>query len=289
LVQRLHREGARWFRTSDLVEACKHNGLWVGRPEILIPVQRLGVRTFSRFAEGLEDDTDAMICLTELFTGRHIREAGLWEAEILPRLSKFLGQHLVSGGSFRLHLPAVASVAFAVGYLAEPKLGASFEISQAGIGGARVWKCGSTDGEADAAWSEEVADLGRMGDELAVAISATHEVLNDVKTFVSTHLTAAGKVLHLAMPTVGQDAVKSGGHAFRAAQQAVAIIRRQRAGLKTPGRIHLFWSAPNGFTFMMGQLARPLGLITLYEFDFEGSGDCRYAASLSLAQSTRLG
>ena len=227
LIQRLHREGRRWFSPNDLIEACKHDGLWVGRPEITMPVTKLGIRTFTRFAEGLEDDTDEMICLTEFFTGRHIREPRLWEEEVLPRLLKFLSQRLVSGGHYRLHLPAVASVAFTSGYLAEPKLGASFEVSQGGISGTKIWLCGSADGEGDVAWSEDVADLGRKGDELAVAISATHPVVEDVKIFASQRLPAIGKVLHLALSAVGQDSVKSGGHAFRAAQQAVtAILRR---------------------------------------------------------------
>ena len=289
LIQRLHREGGRWFRPQNLIEACKHDGLWVGRPDIPLPVTKLGVRTFSRFAEGLEDDTDALVCLTEFFTGRHIRDPQLWETEVLPRLSDFLSNRLVPGGRYRLNMPAVGSVSFTSGYLAEPKLGAAFEVAQAGINGTKIWPCGAADGENAPAWNDEVVDLGRSGNELAVAISATHSVQSDVISFVTQQLPQVGKVIHLSLTQVGQDSLANGGHAFRAAQQAVTSIAQQRSTLGTTGLTHLFWSAPNGLSFMLGQLARPLGTITLYEFDFEGSGEGRYAASLSLNPSIRLG
>ena len=288
LIQSLHREGRRWFSSEHLIEACTHEGLWAGRPKDLVPVKRLGIRTFRRFAEGLEDETDSLVCLTEFFTDRRIRHAGLWKAEVLPQLVDFLGKHLKPGDRFQLHLPAVASVAFAAGYLAEPKLGASFEVSQRGISGTNIWRCGMTDEDSGQLWAEEIIGLGRAGDELAVAISVTQPVLKDVKVFVEQRLPAVSRVLHLKLLGVGQDAVKGGGHAFRATRQAVDEICRQKATLGTTGRIHLFWASPNGLTFMLGQLARPLGPIALYEFDFEGVAEGRYLPSLSLDPSVRL-
>lgn len=106
---------------------------------------------------------------------------------------------------------------------------------------------------------------------------------------MAQQLPQIGKVIHLSLTKVGQDSLANGGHAFRAAQQAVNAIAQQRSNLGTTGRTHLFWSAPNGLSFMLGQLARSLGAITLYEFDFEGNGEGRYVASLSLNPSVRLG
>jgi hypothetical protein len=39
---------------------------------------------------------------------------------------------------------------------------------------------------------------------------------------------------------------------------------------------------------MLGQLSRTLGAITLYEFDFEGTGGGGYQPSLSLTPDIRL-
>ncbi len=70
LIQRLHREGRRWFGPDDLIEVCKHDGLWIGQPSVPVPVKTLGIRTFIRFAGGLEDETDDFVCLSEFFTDR---------------------------------------------------------------------------------------------------------------------------------------------------------------------------------------------------------------------------
>jgi hypothetical protein len=288
LIQRLHREGRRWFGADDLIEACKHDGLWVGQPTNLVQAKKLGIRTFMRFAEGLEDETDELVCLSEFFTDRHIRDPQFWSAEVLPRILQFLKKNLRAGGRYRLHLPTLGSAAFTAGYLAEPKLGASFEFAQGGINGSKVWACDSGNCDGDVSWSEEVIELNRIGDELAVAISVTHPILIDVKTFAESRLPAVGKVLHFSLPGVGQDAIKNGGHAFRAAKGVIKLIGQRRQVLCLGTQIHLFWSAPNAFAFMLGQLARTLGSITLYEFDFEGAGYGRYATSLSLSPKVRL-
>ena len=288
LAQRLHREGGRWFGADELIEACKHEGLWVGKPEPPQLITKLGIRTFKRFADDLEDRTDEMICLTEFFSDRHIRDAGLWEEKVLPGLRSFLSSTLNTGRSYRLLLPAVGSVAFATGYLAEPKLGASFEIEQSGVGGTKVWKCGTADGT-DAGWTVDISDLGRAGDEFAVAISVTHPVAEAVRSFVEPQLSGVGTLLNIALPSTGHDSVRNGSHAFSIVKEAVDLIRSHRIAAGATGRVHLFWAAPNAMAFMVGQLARPLGPITLYEFDFEGTVNGSYSPSLSLNPSIRLG
>lgn len=288
LIQRLHREGKRWFRSQDLIEACKQEGIWVGNSITPPTAKVLGIRTFLRFAEGLEDETDAMICLTQHFVDRHIRDTALWMQQVVPTIADFLRRNLAAGGNFRLRLPAVGSVAFITGYLAEPKLGAQFEIAQAGVGGTQFWACGASDGQTDEAWHIDACNFGRGGDELTVAISVTHSTRDDAIAFANGQLPAVDNVLHLSLSPVGQGSLNNGGHAFRAAQQAILKINQYRNTLAAPSKIHLLCSAPNGFTFMLGQLSRTLGRIQLYEFDFESNGRGRYRESLSLDPSIRL-
>tara|TARA_R110002072_G_scaffold161403_1_gene312931 strand:- start:37756 stop:39303 length:1548 start_codon:yes stop_codon:yes gene_type:complete len=288
LIQRLHREGQRWFGADQLIEACRHEGLWVGKPEIPRPITRLGIRTFKRFAEDLEDQTDEMICLTEFFSDRHIRHADDWEGKVLPGLRSFLGSKLAKGGRYRLLLPAVGSVAFTSGYLAEPKLGASFEVEQSGVGGTSIWQCGTAEGTESAGWSTHISDLGRAGGEFAVAISVTHPIAEAVQKFVESQLPAVGKLLNIELARTGHDSVRDGSHAFSIVKEAVDLIRSHGTAARATGRVHLFWAAPNAMAFMLGQLARPLGTITLYEFDFEGIVNGSYCPSLVLDPSIRL-
>jgi hypothetical protein len=71
-----------------------------------------------------------------------------------------------------------------------------------------------------------------------------------------------------------------GRHAFRLAETLAAQINAER-GSSTEA-IHLFISAPNAFTFFLGQRRPMLGKVVLYEFDFEGASDRSYAAALAL-------
>jgi hypothetical protein len=48
---------------------------------------------------------------------------------------------------------------------------------------------------------------------------------------------------------------------------------------------HLFVAAPNGFTFFLGQLARPLGALRLYEYDFGAGMPGAYAPSIDLSET----
>ena len=287
LIQRLHREGQRWFGPDNLIELCKHEGLWAGKPLLRIPIKKLGIRTFSRFAQDMENETDHMVCLSEFFTDRHIRDPGLWSAEVLPHVSRFLSEHLKSGERYQLHLASVGSVAFAAGYLAEPKLGASFELPQSGIHGRKVWIPDSASSNS-VNWSEEVIELESNAQELAIAISVTHSTFEDASRFIESRLPLVGKIVHYGLRDLGQDALTDGSHAFAAAKQVMNLIYKQCAANSFHGPVHLIWSAPNAFVFMLGQLARPLGPVMLYEFDFERSASGRYQPSLSLNPSDRL-
>lgn len=59
---------------------------------------------------------------------------------------------------------------------------------------------------------------------------------------------------------------------------------RQRTPEERDGRLHIFYAGPNALQFYLGQLARPLGRIVLYEYDFEGQqvAQERYQPSIEL-------
>ena len=289
LIQRLSQEGLKWFDTKSLIEACKQDGLWVGCPEPQSTATNLGVRTFMRFAESMEDSVSEILCLTEFFLDRHIRDFGLWANEVLPKLQSFLGRQLKSNGHYSLHIAAVASVAFAAGFLAEPKLGARFDIVQGGVQGTQIWSCRMDGPARPVNWLDQQIDLNSAGDELAVAISVSNPCADDARAFTESQLPSVRKLISLCLPSVGLNSLIDGGHAFRAANEAVHVIDQVRRTSGPFSKVHLFWSAPNTFAFMLGQLARPLGRISLYEFDFEGTGVGRYQPSLELTPSIRLG
>ena len=68
--------------------------------------------------------------------------------------------------------------------------------------------------------------------------------------------------------------------ASRRPDAASGAIRDAKAG--GAGLTHLFVAAPNAFTFFLGQRQTALGMIRLYEFDFDGARERSYTAALSL-------
>jgi hypothetical protein len=287
LIQRLSREGPRWFTLDDLELACKHDDLWIGRPQLKSPATRIGIRSFLRFAEGLEDDTDEMTCLAHLFSGRNLKPQHSWNGDVLPSILSFLNSIVKPGGLYEVYLPSVGSIAFTCGYLSEPKLGATFSVIQATVGGRKAWQCGVSE-NSNFGWTKREVEFNHGQDQLAVSLSVTHSISADVDNFVSDNLKGVVRILHLSAPVVGHSALRDGSHTFDAAQEAVNRIAELCRTSKFE-RLHIFWAAPNAFAFMFGQLSRLIGRIVLYEFDFESIDHRRYQESLTLDPSLRLG
>ena len=287
LIQRLSRTGSMWFDAESLRAACKQDDLWVGTPPALMPATTVGIRSFFRFSESLEDEVDELLCLTRHFEGRHIRNDDLWEQAVLPELQNFLSLNLKQGQSYRLHCPAVGSIAFASGYLVEPKLGASLEIYQPSQQGRALWS--STVGNGSpVSWHSESVDANEDETDLVVAVSITQNIKQDVEAFLGKSIPTAKTLLHLNLKSTGHSALGDGQQSFAAADELSKIIAEKKLQLGCTGRIHLFWAAPNAFVFMLGQCSRPLGELQLHEFDFEGVGAGRYKKSTSLCPTFRL-
>ncbi|GAA4444545.1 hypothetical protein GCM10023156_03000 [Novipirellula rosea] len=284
LIQRLSRDGLQWFSPNDIESRCKAEGLWIGKPDLQTQATQLGIRSFSRFAESLEDRVDELLCLQEFFDDRHITDVSYWHADVLPRLQEFLSTHLNPGQLSRLHLPVVGSVAFTAGYLAEPKLGAKIEIVQPGSLGEVTWSA-SSDESASVEWLVDEQDLNMSADAIVVAISISHDVQRDVSKFANERISDARTILDVRLDQVGQTAIRNGQHAFDAANQLSTLIKAKQAQLGCV-RAHLFWAAPNSFAFLLGQASRTLGPVSLYEFDFCGTGG--YTPCFTLTSNFRL-
>jgi SMODS-associated and fused to various effectors sensor domain len=133
------------------------------------------------------------------------------------------------------------------------------------------------------AWSFTHENVGNVGDDMAVAVSLTHDTSANVRDHVQSTLPNV-RLMLVASPTCGVSArsVVCGRHAFDLAEALVAQIRSTRETNSLRGRLHLFMAAPGGFSFCLGQRQVALGATTLYEFDFEGARGGSYEAALSL-------
>jgi len=235
----------------------------------------------------MEDETDAMLCLCGHFVDRYIRSSELWDTEIIPSIINFLRSNVRPGGNYVIDLQVLTSVAFLTGYLLDPKLNVKLAIVQ---------DRGSIPWEVDPNRISEVADRWEKhitsvdnGSDLVAGISISRPVTDDVTAYISEASLRVKEVVSLEpQGGPGQKTIVDATDAYGLAQHIVNYLSKIRKEKGITGPTHFFLAAPNVFSFFLGQLARPLGEIKLYEYDF-GSGETgAYTPSLNIKHELRL-
>lgn len=282
LIRKLHAQGSNEFTRDELQEVTARERLWHGPRTAREPAKQIGIRSFMRWAEHMEDETEDMLCLVRHFDDRHIRAQELWQRAVFPEVNGFLARHADATRPSHLLLDTHTSVAFAAGYCLEAKSGADIVPVQRTRSGREAWRPMPQSGtQADALWSYADHDLSTGGCDVAVAFSVTHDVLDDVQEFISRELPQVGRILSCTIePRPSQTAVRDGAHACTLAEELATRIKR-RSRQERAGVLHIFAAAPNALMFFIGQLARGFGRCAMYEYDFDTGTPGAYQASMS--------
>jgi hypothetical protein len=285
LIRKLKAQGRYEFTRDELREVCARENLWRGRAIPIEDTGQIGIRSFMRFAEHMEDETEDMVDLVLHFDNRRVRAQDDWSQVIFPKVSAFLSKYARLVKPYTLLLDTHTSIAFAAGYCLEIKSGANvFPVEQTRTG-KEVWGLqtgANPDGRVS--WTKTNHSISSKGRDVAVAISITHDVFNDVQDFVIRNLPQAGRIIHCRVhPQPGNTAVVDGAHAFALAQQLAALFK-QRTREEREGALHLFAAAPNAFMFFLGQLAHGFGTCVLYEYDFESNALGAYQSSITFSR-----
>jgi len=278
LTQQLIMNGTNSFDPQTFQDYCKREDLLASPPPAGPPV--LGIRSFMRCAERMEDECSSFVCVASNFEGRHIRSTDSWRNTVLPGVAAFLKDSSPSlrSGENHLLLECHSSVAFLAGYELDRKSGAQIFPVQKGVRKS-VWKPGTSTSTANSSWMTALS-TGGSGSDGAVVVSVSRDALADVKTYANGS-SAIGSVVD-ARPAagVGQRAVVDADHAIALADSLAEVIRAHRP--QNGGTTHLFIAAPNALAFFLGQHRGALGKIQLYEFDFEGERGGSYSPSILL-------
>lgn len=216
--------------------------------------------------------------LTDLFDGRWLKEGLLWNEDVKPQVIKFLGEQRQGLAWIRLFLDAHQGVAFLAGHCLGLKSGVGVELVQKGRLGTAVWSAQDGRSGPEPKWSAtQVGD----GEELAVAISLTREILPEVQRHAQTLLPQVGKILHVTAPARPSQALIAGGvHAAVIAEVIAAAIKAIRVSVGAT--VHLFAASPNALLFYLGQEQVSLGPCQLYEYDFAGERGGGYVPALRI-------
>jgi hypothetical protein len=161
----------------------------------------------------------------------------------------------------------------------ERKAGISVYPIQKGKG-KELWKPSYGPKRDEWKWRVEENQMSGADPDVALMLSATHDVGKDVERFMRSANLKVGKVVHLRpVVGVGPAALLGADHAYCLAEEAMAIIRKAN---EVGGTTHVFAAAPNALMFFLGQYGGALKRVQLYEFDFDGEKDGSYSASFCL-------
>lgn len=279
------------FTKEELLEKCKIEGLWNGIPGIENDQAiNLGIRSFPRWAENMENETDSMLCLTKYFDGRYLKEAYSWETNIMEDVAHFIKTNITSAKTYNLHLDTHLSVAFAAGYVLDVKSGISVSPVQRGFNGRReIWR------PTDLSHSEDYMDWVYKetnfdkGNDVAIAIAPTHDISEDVTHFIKEKDLSVGRLITCFIDGKGPGAtsVKDANHASFLANRVATKIRSRSINERL-ARLHIFYAGPNALMFFMGQLAHSFGSCTLYEYDFTKQIPGGYQPSITFPYEERV-
>ena len=283
LIERLLSEGRNRFTAPEIQSICEQEGLWAG-PESDHDASIVGIRSFLRFAEHMEDEVDHLLDLAGLFDGREISASDYWNAKVGPRIREFMTRSVAPLSQCHLCLSAHGSIAFAAGYELDPKSGTRVSLVQNTAAGRLLWEFSSARANRNSnPWSVSELSANPKGLEVGIVLSVTHDARSEVLAHVQDHVPQLGQLLVFTVePGIGPAAVQDGNHAWRLAQEVVKVVRERHPRGTTTGPVHIFSAAPNGLVFLVGRLARSLGPIQLYEHAFESNWPSRYRKSLSL-------
>lgn len=284
LAKKLVQSGHTKLSRQDIETLCKREGLWIGR-QILDPdAHRIGIRSFLRFAEHLEDETDYMLCLLKHFDGRHPHRPEDWDKIVAQAVVDFIHDTVKPGARYLLHLAAHGTIAFLAGWCLDPKSGVDMALVQTGSQGRQVWRQPPSIPAVSMVpdWQVTSTSLSSSGHDVALALSVTHDIELDVASYAQTHLPAVSRIMHCRMPTPSATSIADAAHASFLAQRLSTILKTQRSSEERTGRLHLFFAAPNSLVFFMGQLSRSFGALTLYEYELETNKPGGYCPSVSL-------
>jgi hypothetical protein len=288
LIRKVRKEGRIWFGKQEIEEICKRERLWEGQKVVQESAAiQIGIRSFFRYAEHMEDEVDHMLCLTKYFDGRIIRSPELWQESIFPEIEDFLNSTIQGKSAYDLRLDTHGSIAFAAGYSIGSKSGKDISILR--ISGVQkiAWHLDpnvikNTEGN----WAFKVKERqSPTGNDIALAVNITFEIENDVEGYVQRALPQVSKFINCSvLPKPGRESILDANHAYCLAQNLVEWIRKNLSHEERRATLHIFPSAPNVFLFYFGQLAKPLGLCVLYEYEFGGIEPDAYYQSLCFPQ-----
>lgn len=240
----------------------------------------IGIRSFSRGSETMEEETSALLCLLDRFEDRFLHESHDWDNDVFPIVRDFLTQSTEQSGAYALLLNTHSTIAFAAGKVLDSISGINVVPRQKTNTGIVLWEVDTRSEEQYQDWSVEYVELDHEHTEVALVISPTRNIKEDVVEYIKSEALPIGKIIHCSLSRATGHSIVDGTHCSRLAN-AIYPIAKNRTLNERKEMLHVFASVPNAFMFYLGQNSRGLGKLRIYDYDFEQRNCCTYFPTMT--------
>lgn len=280
LARKFIQTGTTSFEKNSLLAICEHEKL-IQNAAIPRNIRTIGIRSFASFAENMANETDDFVCVSDQFDGRHARYGQSWIRAAIS-INEFIeSRHQEWHQKHKVLLDCHTSFAILAGYLITKR---AHVFPTGPRPNQELYEPISNENipEKDL-WIERLIPVTEGAPKLAVAVSVTHQVDRQVLDYLRQERSDASSLLILEPPTgTGPFSVTNADKALAMACSLVQIIRRHKHNTQ---QTYMFVSAPNFLSYFIGQQARAIGELTLFEYDFDSPEPRTYRESITLPLS----
>lgn len=282
LIKKWSLNGKSEFTKEFIIKECKREGLYLGNKSSDSEYIDVGIRSFYRRAENMQDETEDMLCLLKFFNGRYIKDDYFWNTDIFSEINDFT-KKFIPENKYRLHLDTHLSIAFVAGYLLDSKSGINICPVQKTLIEREDWCLEEDSNKGYTELKDEEIILSKEKKDVALALGLTHNILHDVEEYIGDQGMDISKIIYCNVGgKSGHDAIKDSKHAKELAGRVSAVLKERRDIQERKNKLHIFAACPVSFMLYLGKLSRSFGKVILYEHDLEGDGDIMYLSSFEL-------
>lgn len=241
----------------------------------------LGIKSFSRGAEHMENETDCHLSLIDMFSGRDLKNEYNWNTDIYENVVGFLTKNTSSKEAYQIYLDTHLSIAFSVGRIFDSKSGVNIYPIQKAFGkGTLLWDVNYSPKKDYPGINISHQQIDENQLDSALIINITRDIYDDVINYIEENNISIGRIINCSPETGCTNfSISDGTHALNLADSAYRAVA-QRTTAERRATLHIFASAPNGFMFFLGQFSRGMGKCVLYEYGFDATDSQTYTPSI---------
>lgn len=242
----------------------------------------IGVKSFVRGAENMEEETESCLSLIDKFDGRNIKDGHDWNNDIYEKLKEFLKENTQNKQAYQIFLNTHASLAFAAGRILDSKSGIHVcPIQKSATNGIVLWDVKLFAEKNYPNWDISYEIFNANQYDSVLILNVTRNIYNDVVKFIKENHLPIGRIIDCKLDKTEATnfSIEDGNHAATLANSIYKAIS-QRTTAERKSTLHIFASAPNAFMFFLGQNSMGFGKCILYEYDFEQRNSCSYSQSI---------